>query len=92
MKTELDLSDEHLIMVVTFMKRHQSRKWKKKQFLLRKQHRHAFKQLSKASHRLVKAAKVCGKSIAKLGEGFKNNSWFGTNSDKEEGTDDENKM
>lgn len=90
MEEKKECSDESLIMVVTFEKRHQSRKWKKKQFLLRKQHRHAFKQLAKVSHKLVKAAKVCGKSIAKLGEGFKNNSWFGTNHEKEEKEDVKN--
>lgn len=85
----VEINDDHLIMVVTFKKRHQSRKWKKKQFMLRRQHKRAFKQLSKVSHKLVKAAKICGKSITSLGEGFKNNAWFGTNSDKVEGTNNE---
>ena len=82
-------NDDHLIMVVTFKKRHQSRKWKKKQFMLKRQHKRAFKQLSKVSHKLVKAAKICGKSINTLSKSFANNSWFGTNHEKEEVTNNE---
>ena len=43
----VEINDDHLIMVVTFKKRHQSRKWKKKHGLLKKQDKMFFKRCSK---------------------------------------------